>query len=70
MIAIVSPDKFGVWKPENGRITKEGRRILILISKIIQNIANGITQFKELSMQVYLYCVVSVVFIISNQIFF
>jgi len=38
--ALVAPEAFGLWK---GAINPSDRRSLILVSKIVQNMANGVS---------------------------
>jgi len=49
--AMVAPEEFGIIDPKGDPLPREKRRCLILVSKIIQNVANGIATFKEKNMQ-------------------
>jgi PH domain/GTPase-activator protein for Ras-like GTPase len=44
--AIVAPESAGLM-PEGGRLSRDSRRVVILASKVIQNLANGILSFSK-----------------------
>ena len=52
-LALVVPQKYVTGL----QMDKNDKRTVILVSKVIQNVANGITKFKETNMKVYAYVI-------------
>ena len=69
---MLSSTKSDIDKKTKAAMMK-GKRILILVSKIIQNIANGVIKFKETNMKVsllVLFCYVLFCFIMFCYVYF
>ena len=66
--AIVAPEVAGVITPKDVKLSKRDRRCLILVSKVIQNIANGIVSFKEENMKALDHYLVSSVSRVDNYL--